>query len=110
MKEIDYKYSEDRLIKELRIYIDKTYGEHYSRNKFQATEFIIDCGHGVGFTVGNIMKYAQRYGKKAGRNRQDILKVIHYAIMLLHTHDMEVGIPENETTYHNKQCEKDNKK
>ena len=41
MKKIDYKYSEDRLIKELQEYVDATYGEHYSQNKFQTTEFII---------------------------------------------------------------------
>ena len=28
------------------------------------------------------MKYAQRYGKKEGHNPADLLKVIHYAIML----------------------------
>jgi hypothetical protein len=86
---IKYKYNEDKLLKELTEYIDKTYGEHYSQDKFQATEFIIDSGHGVGFTVGNVMKYAQRYGKKEGANRKDILKVLHYAIMLLHVHDEE---------------------
>ncbi len=89
MEKVNYKYNEGELLQQLKEYIDATYNEHYSRNKFQATEFIIDCGHGVGFTVGNIMKYAQRYGKKSGRNRQDILKVLHYAIMLLYTHDIE---------------------
>lgn len=89
MEKINYKYNEAALLKELKEYIDATYGQHYSQNKFQATEFIIDSGHGVGFTVGNVMKYAQRYGKKAGRNRQDILKIIHYALMLLHVHDKE---------------------
>ena len=88
-KEINYKYNEGELIKEFKGSIDATYGEHYSMNKFQATEFIIDSGHGVGFTVGNVMKYAQRYGKKAGRNRQDILKVLHYSMMLLYVHDIE---------------------
>ena len=107
MEKIDYKYSEDRLIQELKVYIDKTYNQHYAQGSIQTTEFIIDNGHGVGFTVGNIMKYAQRYGKKAGRNRQDILKVLHYGIMLLHTHDMEVGIPE---TINDKQSEKDYRK
>jgi hypothetical protein len=77
------------LLNELKKYVDKTYGEHYSLNKFQATEFIIDSGHGIGFTVGNVMKYAQRYGKKAGRNRQDVLKVLHYALMMLYVHDIE---------------------
>jgi hypothetical protein len=89
MKMIEYKYDEDNLLNELKEYVDKTYGEHYSLNKFQATEFIIDSGHGVGFTVGNVMKYAQRYGRKAGRNRQDVLKVLHYALMLLYIHDIE---------------------
>ena len=89
LKMIEYKYDEDNLLRELKEYIDATYGQHYSQNKFQTTEFIIDSGHGVGFTVGNIMKYAQRYGKKAGRNRQDILKVLHYALMLLYVHDIE---------------------
>jgi hypothetical protein len=39
------------------------------------------------------MKYVQRYGKKAGRNRQDLLKVLHYALMLLYVHDIEVEEP-----------------
>lgn len=85
---IDYKYSEDRILKEIKEYIDATYGEHYSQNKFQATEFIVDSGHGEGFCIGNIIKYAQRYGKKDGHNRKDLLKVLHYAIMAIHNHDL----------------------
>jgi hypothetical protein len=83
----NYKYNEDKTLAELSKYIDKTYQQHYSQNKYQATEFIIDGGHGIGFTVGNILKYAQRYGKKNGYNRDDILKILHYAIILLHVHD-----------------------
>ena len=86
---IDYKYNEDNTLAELNEYIDSTYDEHYSKNKFQATEFIIDAGHGEGFCIGNIMKYAQRYGKKDGKNRKDLLKVIHYAIIALHINYME---------------------
>jgi len=42
------------------------------------------------------MKYAQRYGKKNGYNKSDLLKVIHYGIIALHNHDtMEKS--ENET-------------
>ncbi|NBW34127.1 MAG: DUF3310 domain-containing protein [Cytophagia bacterium] len=88
---MDYKYSEDRLLEELRDYIDATYDQHYSQNKFQATEFIMDSGHGDGFCIGNIMKYAQRYGKKDGYNRKDLFKVLHYGIMALHNHDMTKG-------------------
>ena len=84
-----YKYNEGKLIEELKEYVDQTYGEHYSQNQFQATEFIIDGGHGEGFCIGNIMKYAQRYGKKEGKNRKDIMKVLHYALIALYVHDRE---------------------
>ena len=86
---IKYKYSEDKALAELQKYIDSTYDEHYSKNKFQATEFIIDGGHGDGFCIGNILKYAQRYGKKNDRNRSDLLKLIHYGIIALHVNDLE---------------------
>ena len=85
---IDYKFSEDRMLEDLKVYIDKTYGQHYAQNKFQASEFIIDNGHGDGFFIGNIMKYAQRYGKKNGHNRDDLMKVLHYAILAVHNHDL----------------------
>ena len=88
-KNPDYKYNEGKTLAELKEYIDSTYDEHYSKNKFQATEFIIDGGHGEGFCIGNIMKYAQRYGKKDGKNRRDLLKVIHYGIIALHVNEME---------------------
>ena len=84
-----YKYSEDKALAELKKYIDSTYDEHYSKIKFQATEFIIDGGHGEGFCIGNILKYAQRYGKKNDRNRSDLLKLIHYGIIALHVNNSE---------------------
>jgi hypothetical protein len=85
---IDYRYQEGKLLEELQEYIDGTYNQHYSQNRFQATEFIIDGGHGEGFCIGNILKYAQRYGKKDGKNRKDLLKVLHYAIIMLYVHDL----------------------
>ena len=71
-----YKYNEDLVLKEVKKYIDDTYDKHYSQNKFQATEFIIDSGHGEGFCIGNIIKYAQRDGKINGHNEEDLLKII----------------------------------
>ena len=84
---INYKYNENLLLQELQQYIDNTYNEHYSMSNIQSTEFIIDAGLGEGFTLGNVIKYAQRYGKKDGYNRKDLLKVLHYALMALHIHD-----------------------
>ena len=49
----------------------------------------LDSGHGEGFCIGNILKYAQRYGKKNGKNRADLLKVIHYGIIALHLNNGE---------------------
>ena len=88
---IKYKYNEGDLLRQVTEYVDATYGQHYSQNKYQATEFIIDGGHGVGFTIGNIMKYAQRYGHKGTPEdwRKDLMKVIHYAIIALYVHDKE---------------------
>ena len=86
---INYKFEEDKSLNELKKYIDSTYDEHYSKSKFQATEFILDSGHGEGFCIGNILKYAQRYGKKNGKDRRDLLKVIHYGIIALHVNEME---------------------
>jgi len=88
---ISYKFNENVYVEELMDVIDKTYKGHYSREQFQATEFIIDGGHGAGFCIGNIMKYAQRYGKKGNTDdaRKDVMKVLHYAVMMLHVHDIE---------------------
>lgn len=86
---IDYKFREDELLRDIMEYVDATYGQHYAKNRIQATEVIIDAGHGEGFTIGNIIKYAQRYGKKDGYNRKDLMKVVHYAIIALYLHDEE---------------------
>ena len=80
---IEYKFDEGEILKEIQKYVDSTYEQHYATGKIQSTEFILDTGHGLGFTIGNIIKYAQRYGKKDGFNKKDLLKVIHYAIIAL---------------------------
>ena len=91
-KDRDFRFNEIEYLREIEDYIVKTYGGHYSRKKFQATEFIYDGGHGTGFNIGNVLKYAQRYGKKGTRDdaRKDLMKVIHYAILQLHVHDKEL--------------------
>jgi len=81
---IDYKFKENIIVNDVMDYVNKTYDSHYAKTKnYQATEIIIDQGHGTGFCMGNILKYAQRYGKKEGRNKNDLLKVIHYAVIQL---------------------------
>ena len=79
------------ILSELKEYIDSTYDEHYSKNKFQATEFIIDGGHGEGFCIGNIMKLMRTTIRKERWKKPmvDLLKVIHYGIIALYINEME---------------------
>ena len=83
-----YAYYEDKILKGIKEYVDSTYNKHYSNGRYQATDMIIDAGHGEGFSIGNIMKYAMRYGKKSSK-KSEILKIIHYGIIALHLIEKE---------------------
>ena len=82
------KYSEDVIIKELKEYIGRTYQQHYSAgsDKIQTLDLIEACGDGEAFCRSNILKYASRYDKK-GTARRDIMKILHYAVLLMHFND-----------------------
>lgn len=88
----EYKYNEDQLIEEFKKYVDSTYSQHYvGKNNVQSLDLIFSSENGRGFTIGNVLKYAARYGKKGGRNRDDLMKIIHYSLLALFVHDEEVG-------------------
>ena len=86
---VNYKFNEDETIKQIQRYVDNTYDQHYAYGEYQATDVIFDNGHGEGFCMGNVIKYAMRYGKKNGHDEKDLLKIIHYAIMAIHLKDIE---------------------
>lgn len=88
---IDYKFNEGSLIEEFKNYIDSTYDAHYSTSGYQSSEVIIDRGRGMGFFLGNVDKYSARYGNKGTTedHRKDLMKVLHYTLLALHTHDLE---------------------
>ena len=83
-----YKYDEDEILDELRDYITGTYNAHYSSgdDKIQTLDLIEACGDGEAFCRSNILKYASRYDKK-GTARRDIMKILHYAVLLMHFND-----------------------
>ena len=83
---VNYRFKEDITLAELKDYIDSTYDQHYAKGKYQATDMIVDAGFGEGFCVGNIMKYAMRYGKKDDK-KKELLKIIHYAMIALYVND-----------------------
>ena len=83
-----FKYSEERILKELTDYISSTYNQHYSSgdDAVQTLDLIEACGDGESFCRSNILKYASRYDKK-GTARRDIMKILHYAVLLMHFND-----------------------
>ena len=87
------KYKEDKIIKEISDYISGTYTEHYSTTKdgFQVQDMLRHLGIDKDFCQANAIKYLARYGKKNGKNRADLLKVAHYAIMALHIDSNQAG-------------------
>ena len=85
---MNYKYNEDAILDELRQYIMNTYKQHYSvgDDQIQTLDLIEACGDGEAFCRSNILKYASRYDRK-GSARMDIMKVLHYAVLLLNFND-----------------------
>ena len=80
------KYSENEILKEISDYISGTYPGHYSTGGVQTLDLIDSVGDAEAFCRSNILKYASRYDRK-GTARNDIVKIIHYAILLLHFSD-----------------------
>ena len=80
------KYNEDELLKEVSEYISNTYKGHYSAGNVQTLDLIDACGDAEAFCRSNVLKYASRYDRK-GSARKDIIKIIHYGMLLLHFND-----------------------
>ena len=80
------KYNEEEYLKEISEYIANTCRGHYSVGNVQTLDLIDSVGDAEAFCRSNILKYASRYDRK-GTARKDIIKIIHYAILLLHFND-----------------------
>ena len=84
-----WKYNEDKILKDIQDYVTSTYGSHYCGHEqdykdVQTIDLMAAKELAAGFCQANIIKYGSRYGDKDGRNKRDLLKVIHYAMLLLH--------------------------
>ncbi len=81
-----WKYQEDKTLKEIEEYLTSTYQQHYTsqESKTQTLDLIESIGDAEPFTRSNAIKYLSRFGKKGGKSRLDILKAIHYCILLYH--------------------------
>ena len=79
------KYKEDESIEALKNYISTTYGGHYTSdtNDVQTLDLIESVGDAESFCRSNAIKYLSRYDKK-GQAKRDILKALHYSLLLYH--------------------------
>jgi len=85
------KYREDEILNEIEEYIGNTYDQHYSTTQdgFQVMDMIKKLGIDKDFSQANAIKYLCRHGKKNGHNRKDLLKAIHYIVLLMSSEDQE---------------------
>ena len=84
-----YKYHEEEILKDIEEYVSRTYQGHYTGNSHefrnvQTIDLMAAKALASGFCQANILKYGSRYGNKDGKNTKDLMKVIHYAMLLLH--------------------------
>lgn len=83
MNEIEYKYGEDDIIQELMDYIDTTYNQHYvGQNNVQTIDVWEALGSADTTARDTALKYLMRFGKKSGKNKKDLLKAMHYIVLL----------------------------
>ena len=83
------KYHEKEILKDIEDYVSGTYNGHYTGTKHeyrnvQTIDLMASRDLASDFCQANILKYGSRYGSKDGKNKKDLLKVIHYAMLLLH--------------------------
>ena len=84
-----WKYNEDKILKDVEDYVTTTYHGHYCGDSdgyadIQTIDLMAAKKLAASFCQANILKYGSRYGDKDGRNKRDLMKVIHYAMLLLH--------------------------
>ena len=84
-----YRYNEGEILKELTEYINKTYGEHYATEGFQIQDVFNHLQIAEPFCRANAIKYLYRFGDKEGKNKKDLLKALHYTILLYHFSGMD---------------------
>jgi len=93
---INYKYNEDKAMAALKEYLDGTYGQHYvGDGDVQTVDFWRSLGSLETTARDTAIKYLARYGKKAGKNRKDLLKTLHYVVLMMYALDLEEEANDN---------------
>ena len=87
---LQYKYNEDINMSRIHEYINSTYDQHYVGNDgVQTVDIWQSLGTLESTSRDTAIKYLMRYGKKDGRNPKDLLKAIHYILLMMYSADKE---------------------
>jgi hypothetical protein len=90
---MEFKYSEDKTLKLLEEYVASTYSQHYTSADDPARIQVFDLWDSFGTLQttcrDTAIKYLSRYGKKEGKNSKDLLKAIHYILIMIYIHNRD---------------------
>ena len=79
------RFNEDKTIEKLKEYIEGTYNQHYVGNGgIQPFDVWETLGISQEMCQGTAIKYLMRLGRKEGYNEKDLLKAMHYIVLLMH--------------------------
>ena len=96
-----WKYQEDKTLKELESYLQSTYQSHYTSesSKTQTLDLIESIGDAEPFSRSNAIKYLSRFGRKNGKSKLDLLKAMHYCVLLYHFSGLHNNTTEEYKTF-----------
>jgi len=86
-----FRYKEDKIIEDIENYVKSTYGQHYvAEAKGSQVIDIWEANGSLQSTARDTaIKYLMRYGKKDGKNKKDLLKAVHYIILMMYVDEKE---------------------
>jgi hypothetical protein len=84
---IEYRYNEGDFLDELQRYVDSTYSQHYVNKEIQVIDIWQSRGTLETTAADTAIKYIMRFGKKDGKNHKDLLKAMHYILLMMYASD-----------------------
>lgn len=89
---IKYKYNEHHILSDLKNYIDKTYDQHYKKdNNIECFDAWIARGTASTTFLDTAEKYLWRYGSKNGKDKDDLMKTLHYVMLIIYNDHYRKG-------------------
>lgn len=80
----NYKYNELDILNDMIKYVNRTYGEHYKKENLECLDAWIARGTASTTCLDTAEKYLWRYGSKKGKNKDDLMKAMHYIMLTLY--------------------------